>query len=287
MNFSFTETDFFILKPAVFLCMFGCGILITDFFLDRRWKFWNAITALFGLAFTAIAVWQHQNYVRINGELIGLGGAVTVDGFAVFFNWIFVLSTALAVIISTRYLEIEEEHHGEYYALLLFAQTGMVFLAMATELVTLFIGLELMALSFYVMVGFLRGDKRSNEAAIKYLLLGAFSSGLLAYGFSIFYGIANSTKLTEIAQAIAARDSRDPMVFVALTTTAVGLFFKIAVVPFHMWAPDVYEGAPTTITAYLSVASKAASFAFLLRIFQMLESVRPMWEPLEIGRAHV
>jgi NADH-quinone oxidoreductase subunit N len=281
MNFSFTETDFFALKPAIFLAMFGCGILITDFFLDRRWKFWNAITALFGLVFTAIALWQQQTYVRMNGDLIGLQGAITVDGFGIFFNWIFVIATALVIVISTRYLEIEDEHHGEYYALLLFAQTGMFFLATATELVTLFIGLELMAMSFYVMVGFLRGDRRSNEAAMKYLLLGAFSSGLLAYGFSIFYGISGSTKLADVAQAVASRDPRDPMVFLALVTTSIGLFFKISAAPFHMWAPDAYEGAPTTITAYLSVASKAASFAFLLRIFQVpLASARPVWEPL-------
>ena len=288
MNIQFTATDFFVLKPAILLCLFGCGILITDFFIEARQKYLNALTALIGLAFTGYAVWQQQTYLRSNGlpELAGLSGAVTVDGFGIFFNWIFLIATALAIIISTRYLEIEHEHHGEYYALLLFAQTGMVFLATGSELVTLFIGLEVMALSFYVMVGFLRGDRRSNEAAMKYLLLGAFSSGLLAYGFSLFYGIANSTKLADIAAAVASRDQKDPLVFLALATTSVGLFFKIAAAPFHMWAPDAYEGAPTTITAYLSVASKAASFAFLLRVFQVpLESVRPLWEPLLGGVA--
>src|SRR5262249_9554973 len=158
---------------------------------------------------------------------------------------------------------------------------GMFFLAAGTDLITLFIGLELMALCFYVMVGFLRGDKRSNEAALKYLLLGAFSSGFLAYGFSLMYGIANSTKLQEISAAIAALDPWDPVVFLALATTAVGLLFKISAVPFHMWAPDAYEGAPTTVTAYLSVASKAASFAFLLRIFLgPLWPAREAWTPL-------
>jgi len=138
-----------------------------------------------------------------------------------------------------------------------------------------------MALCFYVMVGFLRGDKRSNEAATKYLLLGAFSSGFLVYGFSIMYGIAGSTRLTDVAAAIAARDAWDPVVFLAMATTSVGLLFKISAAPFHMWAPDAYEGAPTTITAYLSVASKAASFAFLLRIFLgPLASARVSWEPL-------
>jgi NADH-quinone oxidoreductase subunit N len=159
----------------------------------------------------------------------------------------------------------------------------MFFLATGTDLITLFIGLELMALCFYIMVGFLRGERRSNEAAIKYLILGAFSSGFLAYGFSVMYGISGSTKLRDITAAIAARDPWDPVVFLMMATTSIGLLFKISAVPFHMWAPDAYEGAPTPITAYLSVASKAASFAFLLRIFLgPLASVRPAWEPLLI-----
>src|SRR5690348_12247194 len=138
-----------------------------------------------------------------------------------------------------------------------------------------------MALCFYVMVGFLRGEKRSNEAAMKYLLLGAFSSGFLAYGFSVMYGISGSTRLADIAAAIGQRQAWDPIVFLAMATTAVGLLFKVSAVPFHMWAPDAYEGAPTTVTAYLSVASKAASIAFLLRIFLgPLASARAVWEPL-------
>jgi NADH-quinone oxidoreductase subunit N len=178
-------------------------------------------------------------------------------------------------------METAGEHHGEYYGLILFAQCGMYFLATGTDLVTLFIGLELMALSFYVMVGFLRSDKRSNEAAMKYLLLGAFSSGFLVYGFSILYGIAGSTKLADIRMAIEARPAGDPVVLLALATTAVGLLFKISAAPFHMWAPDAYEGAPTPVTAYLSVASKAASIAFLLRMFLgPLASLRAAWEPL-------
>jgi NADH-quinone oxidoreductase subunit N len=131
------------------------------------------------------------------------------------------------------------------------------------------------------MVGFLRSDRRSNEAAIKYLLLGAFSSGFLVYGFSVMYGMAHSTNLSDIAAEIAQRPAWDPVVFLALTTTSVGLLFKISAAPFHMWAPDAYEGAPTTVTAYLSVASKAASIAFLLRIFLgPFASARETWEPL-------
>jgi NADH-quinone oxidoreductase subunit N len=140
-----------------------------------------------------------------------------------------------------------------------------------------------MALCFYVMVGFLRERKRSNEAAMKYLLLGAFSSGLMVYGFSVMYGLAGSTKLRAVAAAIASREPWDPVVFLATATTAVGILFKVSAAPFHMWAPDAYEGAPTTVTAFLAVGSKAASFAFLMRIFLgPLETVREAWEPLLI-----
>ncbi len=236
-----------------------------------------------GLGFTGYGLWRQQAFLTANGltELTAFQGSLTIDRFALFFNWIFEIATLIVAIVSYNYLEIEGEHHGEYYALMLFAQCGMFFLAAGTDLVTLFIGLELMAICFYVMVGFLRGDKRSNEAAMKYLLLGAFSSGFLVYGFSIMYGLAGSTRLSDITAAISARDTWDPVVFLAMATTSVGLLFKISAAPFHMWAPDAYEGAPTTITAYLSVASKAASFAFLLRIFLgPLASSRDAWEPL-------
>ena len=147
----------------------------------------------------------------------------------------------------------------------------MMFLACGDDLVVLFLALETMALSFYVLSGFLRRERRSNEAAMKYMLMGAFSSGILAYGFSILYGIAGSTNLEAILMAMRQRHAQYPgtdfLTFLALATVAAGVFFKIAAVPFHQWAPDVYEGAPTSITAYVSVASKAASFALLLRLF--------------------
>jgi len=211
----------------------------------------------------------------------GFGGSVTVDGFGIFFNWIFLIAAVIVAVVSYKYLEIAGEHHGEYYSLVLFAQCGMYFLATGSDLVTLFIGLELMALCFYVMVGFLRTDKRSNEAAMKYLLLGAFSTGLLVYGFSVMYGLTGSTKLADIANRLSAMPAWDPIVYLAMATTAAGLLFKISAAPFHMWAPDAYEGAPTTVTAYLSVASKAASIAFLVRIFMgPLAASRAAWEPL-------
>jgi len=277
----YTSTDHFTIAPAIMMALFGCAILLFDFFpfLSRR----RDLLVLLGIGegFAGFGLIRQQQHLVPGGVLEGFGGTVTIDSFSIFFNWIFLIAALVVAITSYKYLEVAGENHGEYYGLILFAQCGMYFLATGTDLVTLFIGLELMALTFYVMVGFLRSDRRSNEAAIKYLLLGAFSSGFLVYGFSILYGLSGSTRLTDVLNALAGKDPWNPVVFLAIATTLVGLFFKISAAPFHMWAPDAYEGAPTTVTAYLSVASKAASFAFLLRIYKDLpEPVRDTWNPM-------
>jgi NADH-quinone oxidoreductase subunit N len=282
----YSGTDHFSIVPAIMMALFGCAILLFDFliFPDPRQRKWLLIFVVLAEGFTGFGLIKQTTWIASNGVLTAFGGSVQVDDFSIFFNWIFLLAALLVAVVSYRYLENAGEHHGEYYSLILFAQCGMYFLATGTDLVTLFIGLELMALSFYVMVGFLRSEKRSNEAALKYLLLGAFSSGLLAYGFSLLYGIAGSTRLVDIVSAVASRQSWDPVVYLALITTSVGLLFKIAAAPFHMWAPDAYEGAPTTVTAYLSVASKAASFAFLVRLFYgplaPFAPSRDVWAPI-------
>ena len=251
------------------LVFFALAILLTDFFLTPAQKGWNAITAMLGVVFSGISLWlmvgaASQHYSAFDNSIV-------IDPFFIFFGFLFLASTALVILLSVRYMEIEHEQHGEYYALMLLATAGMMFLACGNDLVVLFLALETMALSFYVLTGFLRRERRSNEAAMKYLLMGAFSSGILAYGFSILYGIAGSTHLDVIAIRLAERHHDVPggdiLIFLAIGTVAAGVFFKIAAVPFHQWAPDVYEGAPTSITAYVSVASKAASFALLLRLF--------------------
>jgi NADH-quinone oxidoreductase subunit N len=290
MNFAqfYSSTDHFTIVPAIMLALFGLAILLFDCFrlIEPSQRKGLLIFVILAEAFAGFALYRQQAFLTNQGitDLLGFQGSVVVDGFSIFFNWIFVIAALIVAVVSYKYLEISGEHHGEYYSLILFAQSGMYFLASGADLITLFIGLELMALCFYIMVGFLRGDKRSNEAALKYLLLGAFSTGFLVYGFSVLYGISGSTKLTEIATAVAQRQPWDPVVFLALATTTVGLLFKIAAVPFHMWAPDAYEGAPTTVTAYLSVASKAASFAFLLRLFSgtlaPFATSREAWEPM-------
>jgi NADH-quinone oxidoreductase subunit N len=285
----YTATDHFVLLPVLLLALFGCSTLLFDFFVFPRaeQRKWLMLFVVMGEVFAGVAFWKQQSFLMQHGGAIeAFGGALRVDQFGLFFQWVLLATTLLVGLISYRYLEVKDEHHGEYYGLLLLAQCGMFFLAAGNELVTLFVGLETMAVTVYVLVGFLRGDQRSNEAALKYLLLGGFSSGFLAYGFSILYGISGSTKLGEIALAVSNREPNDPLLLLAIATVSVGLFFKISAAPFHMWAPDAYEGAPTTVTAFLAVGSKAASFALLVRIFLVpLGPVREMWEPILIGAA--
>src|SRR5712671_4375585 len=270
--------DFFLILPQVELTLFGLAILVFDFMLGVRDKTGNALFAMMGVFFSAVSLY------RLHSELGpdpvgGFTSSIVVDPFFIFFGMIFLIALALVILLSVRYLQIENEHHGEYYALLLFATVGMMFMASGYDLIVQFLGLETMAISFYVLAGFLRRDRRSNESAVKYLLLGAFSSAILAYGFSILYGLGATanlspfggplpprTNLEVIQVAVEARGHGDMLVILALVTVVSGLFFKVAAVPFHQWAPDVYEGSPTPITAYISVASKTASFALLLRL---------------------
>ena len=246
------------------LTIFALGILLIDLMVPREWKWINAAGAFVGVVFAALCVWQIQS--KLPRGAAGFYNSLLVDRFAIYFWYLFLAGAAIAILMSVHYLELEDEHHGEYYSLLLLSVVGMMCMAAGYDIVLLFIGLELMAISTYVLVGFLRRDRRSNEAALKYLLLGAFSSGIFAYGLSLFYGISGSTNLAVIARKVSVLDPHNPVVVIALLTTMVGLLFKIAAVPFHQWAPDAYEGAPTCITGFMSVAVKAAAWALLLRI---------------------
>jgi len=285
----FTSVDYLLALPIVLLTLFAIGILLIDLMLPAEWKWANAVTALVGVAFATAGTWRIQSWYRtqhIDRIPTGFMDTLLVNGFALYFFYLFLAGTAVAILMSVRYLEIEHENHGEYYALLLFSVVGMMCMAAGYDIVLIFIGLELMAISTYVLVGFLRRDKRSNEAALKYMLLGAFSSGIFAYGLSLFYGVTGSTNLEvinrQLAQRIAENGGQaDPIVVVALLATATGLLFKIAAVPFHQWAPDAYEGAPTAITGFMSVSVKAAAWAMLLRILLWgLYPLRMVYVPL-------
>src|SRR3979490_3302268 len=330
--FSYLQGDGAVILPEMQLTLFGLGILLIGFSLDEcmenNW-FWrsffkdfSAKAAFAGVLFSGLSLWKLRGRVAGSGTLAGFHESVVVDGFLIFFAALFLVSTALVILLSVKYLEIEREQEGEYYALLLFACVGMMLMASGVDLIVMFLGLENMALSFYVLTGFLRREKRSNEAALKYVLLGAFSSGILAYGFSILYGLSGATNIGTITAVLVQRERLvhavalshlpgaqgeqmrlllernrpmalvfDPFVLrllpiLAFVLVAVGLFFKIAAVPFHQWAPDVYEGAPTPIAAYVSVASQVASFALLIRLFSwVFGGSQPIWHGLVAGVA--
>ena len=262
------------------LTIFALGILLIDLLVPRGWKWINAVGAFVGVVFAALCVWQIQ--ATLPSSAAGFYNSLLVDRFAIYFWYLFLAGAAISIITSVHYLDVEDEHHGEYYALLLLSVVGMMCMAAGIDIVLLFIGLELMAISTYVLVGFLRRDRRSNEAALKYMLLGAFSSGIFAYGLSLFYGLSGGTNLRDIARAVSApQNLHNPVVVIALLTTMTGLLFKIAAVPFHQWAPDAYEGAPTSITGFMSVAVKAAAWALLLRILVFgLWPLRSVYTPV-------
>ncbi len=289
----FNAFDYTLALPMTLLSLFALGVLIIDLLLPLEWKRLNAVVAELGILFSAFALIFRIHRPLREAQAAGLptyrflhgfGGSISMDSFAIYFFYLFLVAGAITILISVRYLEVENESHGEFYALILLSIVGMMGMACGTDLVMLFISLELMAISTYVLVGFLRRDRRSNEASLKYLLLGAFSSGIFAYGLSLLYGLTGSTQLPQISamlqQYVAVR-SADPILVLALITTATGLLFKVAAVPFHQWAPDAYEGAPTSITGFMSVAGKAAAWALLLRVFLFaIGPLRPLYLPI-------
>src|SRR5271167_347230 len=289
----FTGTDYLLSLPIVMLTVFALGILLIDLMIPPEWKWTNAVIAFMGILFSAAGVLKIQ-YAQFETAKVGRSievafvHSMVLDHFSIYFYYLFLAGAGLSILMSVRYLEIEHENHGEFYALLLFSVVGMMCMAAGFDVVLIFIGLELMAISTYVLVGFLRTDRRSNEAALKYLLLGAFSSGIFAYGLSLLYGLTGSTDLGNIRQALTIQLAQNanhvsPVAVIALLTTATGLFFKIAAIPFHQWLPDAYEGAPTSVTGFMSVAVKAAAWAMLLRIFLWgLYPLRTVYLPLLI-----
>lgn len=286
----FERSDYLMSLPILLLTIFALGILIMDLILPTELKWVNAITAFMGVLFATAGVVRIQlaldNSRRI--WMPAFVGSMVIDHFTLYFWYLFLAGTAVAILMSVHYMDQEREQHGEFYALMLFSVVGMMCMAAGFDIVLIFIGLELMAISTYVLVGFLRRDRRSNEAALKYLILGAFSSGIFAYGLSLLYGLTGSTNLAVIRDRLTqdmavAQNHADPVAILALITVATGLLFKIAAVPFHQWAPDAYEGAPTSITGFMSVAVKAAAWAMLLRVLGMgLYPLRSIWVPLLI-----
>lgn len=255
--------------PEIFMTGLALLVLILDMVVRRK-----ETIALFSVASAAIVA-----FLVFGASGSTFGGMFLADAYSMFFKLIFLLSLVLSILISIRYLKIEKVNFGEYYGLMLFSTLGMMIMASAGDFIVLYLGLELMALSTYVLAGFLRHAVKSNEAAIKYFLLGAFASALLLYGISLVYGLTGTTDIRGVASYISANGlAGNPALTLSLLLFVAAFGFKIAAAPFHMWAPDVYEGAPTSITAFMSVGPKAAGFAVLARVFLIsFQLLQPQW----------
>lgn len=251
--------------PEIIVISAACLLLMVDLFLRKGQKH---IIAYLSLIVILIATGETLRLSYLSdGNIHVFYRMFAVDGFSAFFKMLFYLSTALCILLSINYAKIEDIDHGEYYILILFALSGMMIMASAIDLISIYVGLELMAISVYALTGFMKRSVRSNEAAMKYVILGAVSSGILIYGISLVYGLTGTTQLKDIAGVLRGQSHIDTGLILAIIFLVAGFGFKVAAVPFHMWAPDVYEGAPTPITAFMSVGPKAAAFAVFLRVF--------------------
>lgn len=267
-----TGHDLYLLSPELSMAGLATILVVLDLFLGRKDLLaWVAVLGLLLPLGFAISLWVGLDRDG-TGQMAGLFDTLSVDKFSLFFKFLFIGTTAAVVLTSTDYVKRLGRLQGEYYALILFSATGMMLLASTTELITIYIALELTALPVAALAAFMR-DSRSSESGMKFLILSAISSAVLLYGMVWVYGYTGTTNLEEIARRIGDVGLRGDQPFggyallLGVVLMIAGFGFKIASVPFQMWAPDVYEGAPTPVTAFLSVASKAAGFAILLRIF--------------------
>ena len=267
------DLNWIVLVPSLIVAASALLILCIDVVRPANRGTGAAYAAIVGTGLAAVAcagLWGRSEQA--------FGGMLALDNFALFSNVIFTVGTALTIFVSTGYLRREQGSRSEYYLLLLTATLGMMLMAAGTDLIVIFLGLELMSLSLYILVGFLSSRSVSNEASLKYLLLGAFATGFLLYGIALIYGSTGSTSLQQVGAMLSRRVDSGLMLYAGMGLLVVGFAFKVAAVPFHMWAPDVYEGAPAAVTAFLSAGPKAAAFVAFLRVLMVsLESLKTEW----------
>ncbi len=271
--------DLELLAPEISLAATAVAVILLDLFVQRKGLL--AIVSVIGLVVSAaftIAMFGDPSQISFNGTL-------AVDSFALFFKLLFLGIAALVILASVDYVSKFDRFRGEYHALVLLSALGMLLMATASELITIYVALELASISLYILAGFLK-DPKSSESSIKYLLLGATASAVLLYGMALVFGTTGTTQLGEITQQVQALGAQgvadNPALILGIILLIAGFGFKIAAVPFQMWVPDVYEGAPTPIVAYLSVGSKAAGFAVILRVFSSAFGL-PGWLSLDWG----
>ena len=254
--------SFLALFPLLIIVFAALLVLILEVFIKKENRNYLAYVSLFFLIICGIICgkfWD-KNYSYFDGYLF-------LDNFSIFLSFIIIITTFFVILLSMKYIFLQDVNYGEFYSLLLFALSGMMIMISSGDFLVIFLGLEVLSISSYALAGLRRKDEKSSEAAIKYFLLGSFSSAFFIYGLALLYGASHSTEISSIIDYFKSETSLSLMALIGLGLVIIGFGFKIAVVPFHMWTPDVYEGAPTPITAFFSVGPKAAGFAVLLRIF--------------------
>lgn len=266
------EMNVYLLTPELIAGALGLLILVFGLLVPKTETRGFGYIALAGLIMVLLSTVMFQG---VNARF--LDGMYIVDSYATFFKQLVIIAAILVTLVSFEYVGKLGYYQSEYYSLLVFITLGMMMMVSAGDLVTFYVGLELMTISFIVLTAFLRNRPTSTEAGLKYLVLGAMSSGILLYGMSLLYGVTGTTIIEDMVAAIATNGVQ-PLLVLGMIFTLSGLAFKISAVPFHMWSPDIYEGAPTPVTAFLAVASKAAAFAVLVRIFVIaLPDLADLW----------
>jgi len=268
--------DLIALAPVLVLSVFAMGVLVLDLWAGKN-KTLLMFISLVGLLMTAISAFAKHPL-----PAFAFTDSYIVDHLSIFFICIFTISSALTILLSFEYNERKGIKAGEYYALILLCTVGMIILASSTDLIMIFLGIEIVSICLYVLAGFRRDDPVSNEAALKYFLLGAFATGFLLYGMTLIYGSTGSTNLFKIAGFIKTEGAQsNPLILMGIVLLVIGFGFKVAAVPFHMWAPDVYQGSPTPVTAFMAVGPKAAAFAAFFRVFtEAIPDISLSWEIL-------
>lgn len=271
----FSAADLKVIAPELVLTIFALFVLVLSVFVRRQSRGPLGYTALVGVVIAFFSL-----FLGIGKEIKAFNGMVTMDPFCLFFKVIFLIVAFLTILASLGYTKREGIDLGEYYVLVLFATVGMMLMASGVNLLIIFLGLEVMSISIYVLAGIMRDDTRSVEAAFKYFLLGAFASAFLLYGIALTYASTGTLDLAGIGEVLTRQAwiSSLPIVIIGLALLIIGFGFKIALVPFHMWTPDVYEGAPTSITAFMATGVKAAGFAAFVRVFfYALPNLQAYW----------
>ncbi|KJU82792.1 proton-translocating NADH-quinone oxidoreductase, chain N, partial [Candidatus Magnetobacterium bavaricum] len=260
------------------LILLGLGMLVLLLELVIKKKEYIAVLTLFGVL---------AAFFSLSTSGGSFADMFQLDAYSYVFKAIFLINLTLTILLSIQYMKLRASSFGEYYSLMVFSTVGMMFMVSATNLLIIYLGLELMALSTYILAGFIRHDRRSTEAAVKYFLMGAFSTAILLYGMSLLYGTTGTMDLVRIGDYIHYKGlSGNPLLLIAMVMFIVSLSFKVAAVPFHMWAPDVYEGAPTSVTAFMSVGPKAAGFAVFVKVLLIVfPSMRDNWSVIITGLA--